>query len=143
MKSEHLLISSLFSPVGRWVSGGLLLGAAFLPTGTIHQGPVLCVFRYLTDINCPGCGITRALVHFCHGEFTLAFQFHLFGPFLFTLMLLSFVLAFIPPGRRQRLGASKWLRLYAALEPAFFVNWGLWAAWRLGRELIEKSNALS
>ena len=143
MKRQRLLIDSLFHPVGRWISGALLLGAALMPTGTIHQGPVLCLFRYLTDLHCPGCGITRSLVHFCHGDFALAFQFHLFGPFLFSFMLMSFVLAFIPSHRRQGMGAENWLRLYAAIEPALFVNWGIWAAWRLARELSEHPITLS
>lgn len=33
-----------------------------------------CPFRFLTGLNCPGCGVTRALHQLLHGHFEAAFM---------------------------------------------------------------------
>lgn len=33
-----------------------------------------CVFRALTDLECPGCGVTRAAHRLLHGDFAGAFR---------------------------------------------------------------------
>ena len=35
-----------------------------------------CPFKALTGIPCPGCGMTRAVLHACKGEFREAFYYH-------------------------------------------------------------------
>lgn len=45
---------------------------AALPTALVEQGPVLCLFRRLADLECLGCGMTRAMVALLNGEWQAA-----------------------------------------------------------------------
>lgn len=53
--------------------------------------PVMCSFRQLTGMNCPGCGLTRSFSFMAHGRVLDAFQVNWFGPAAF-----GFVAAQIP-----------------------------------------------
>lgn len=52
-------------------------------------GGGLCIFRLLTGIPCPGCGMTRALAAVLRGDAASAFSFH---PLWWTLPLLLLLL---------------------------------------------------
>ena len=43
----------------------------------------VCMFNNLTNLPCPGCGLTRSFVYFGHLEFVKAFAMNPFGPILF------------------------------------------------------------
>lgn len=43
---------------------------------------MICLFRRLTGIPCPGCGMTRAFAHLAKGEWAAAWANH---PFSFVL----------------------------------------------------------
>ncbi len=45
-----------------------------------RTGPVLCTFKNLTGVGCPGCGLTRSLNATMHLELATAFRDHAFGP---------------------------------------------------------------
>ena len=51
-------------------------------------GVVLCPFRALTGLPCPGCGMTRAFCSMGHGEFARAFGYNALAPFVFAGALL-------------------------------------------------------
>lgn len=56
------------------------LGAAFvISPDRVEDGPVICPFRRLTGLPCPGCGLTRSWVHLAHGRWDDAFAAHPFG----------------------------------------------------------------
>lgn len=50
----------------------------------------MCLFKHFTGIPCPGCGLTRAFLHFFEGNLSEAFYFHpLFWlvPIIFVVIL--------------------------------------------------------
>lgn len=51
--------------------------------------PVLCTFRNLTGLDCPGCGLTRSFVFLGHGQLGSAFQMNWLGPPLFAAVALQ------------------------------------------------------
>ncbi len=63
-------------------AGILLLGATGLGVGVMvfffnpstHGFYPVCLFHVLTGLNCPGCGMTRALHALLHGNFLLALK---------------------------------------------------------------------
>jgi hypothetical protein len=48
--------------------------------------PTLCPFRWLSGLDCYGCGLTRSFVFMGHGELSSAFGVHKLGPALFSLV---------------------------------------------------------
>lgn len=66
----------------------LALSAAVLATSrALHaDGPglTLCLFRALTRVPCPSCGLSRAFIAMAHGEPARAAALHPLGPGLFV-----------------------------------------------------------
>ena len=83
-----------------------------------------CMFRLLTGLTCPGCGITRALHQVLHGHFIHAFTlnplFILLSPFLLFAFLRYTVI--VMRGRVPRLNALPAVYIYAL----FFVILSFW-----------------
>ncbi len=54
-----------------------------------------CVFRVVTGVPCPGCGLTRAGIAFLHLDFRLAFFYHpmvfLILPGIFYILIQSLI----------------------------------------------------
>ncbi len=48
-----------------------------------------CIFRRLTGVPCPMCGMTTSLAHMARGEFVAALNAHLLGPGLYVLAFLA------------------------------------------------------
>jgi hypothetical protein len=48
------------------------------------EGPrfVVCLFRRLTGVPCPGCGLTRSWAHLAKGEWSASLRAHPLGPLL-------------------------------------------------------------
>ena len=71
--------SATFSP---GVFAGVVLGATAIGVGAMvfffnpstHGFYPVCLFHALTGLNCPGCGMTRALSALLHGNFLLALK---------------------------------------------------------------------
>jgi len=47
--------------------------------GNIEQAQSLCVFKMLTGLPCPGCGITKSLIFLYQGDLDKSLHYHLFG----------------------------------------------------------------
>ncbi|MDE0185861.1 MAG: DUF2752 domain-containing protein [Candidatus Poribacteria bacterium] len=62
-----------------------------------------CLFRVITDMSCPGCGMTRACVSLAQGNITAAWHFH---PFVYFIVPLALGISCVPT-RLQ----DTWLRL--------------------------------
>lgn len=54
-----------------------------------------CMFRKLTDLECPGCGMTRATYALLHGKFSEAFQLNPVGIILLPVALVMIGLELI------------------------------------------------
>ena len=87
-----------------------LIGLAFVSIYTAwsgilpdEMGLIPCLFHLITDISCPGCGMTRACVSLVQGKFTAAWGYH---PFAFFVVPLALGVSFAP----TRLGDT-WLKL--------------------------------
>jgi len=55
-----------------------LLAAGLLRMETLETVP-LCLFRFLTGLPCPGCGMTHSLLHAFQGEWAAAWVHHPLG----------------------------------------------------------------
>jgi hypothetical protein len=74
------------APVGLGVAalaGCIALGLV----GTGDDGPVLCPFREVTGLDCPGCGMTRAVAHVSRGRVGTALDYNLFLVVLIPVLL--------------------------------------------------------
>jgi hypothetical protein len=52
--------------------------------------PHTCASRAWFRLDCPGCGLTRSMIHLAHGHWTAATRVHRLGPLLATALLLQF-----------------------------------------------------
>ncbi|MBS4753199.1 DUF2752 domain-containing protein [Nocardioides sp. zg-ZUI104] len=80
---------------------GLGVGALLSPY-SIEDGPVLCPFRRLTGLPCPGCGMTRSWVYLTHGWWQDSFLAHPFGAVAAATVLTLAVLVLRARLRRTR-----------------------------------------
>ncbi len=84
----------------RAASGRALLGllalslALMIPLDSFDQLPSFCLFKLVFHRECLGCGMTRAVLHCLHGDFSGAWQFNN-GIAIFFPILLSALLVFI------------------------------------------------
>lgn len=70
---------------------GLAVGAV-LPPDWVLNGPQLCIFRLMSGMPCPGCGLTRAVVLAMHGDLTGSLYYHPLGLlFVVSALLLAAV----------------------------------------------------
>jgi len=87
-----------------------------------------CVFRFMTDKPCGGCGATRMVFRFFEGKPVEAF---LLNPFMFVAIAFGVNLLLLKVLFKRRLEfsgpRSAWVVLSVALVAAFLVNW--WYIW--------------
>jgi len=80
MKKQHLrnviIISLVFAPI-------VLL---FFPANYFDTGQTICPSKRFLDIECLGCGLTRATQHFIHLEFKTAWEYNKLIVIVFPLM---------------------------------------------------------
>ncbi|OLE52554.1 MAG: hypothetical protein AUG51_17390 [Acidobacteria bacterium 13_1_20CM_3_53_8] len=54
-----------------------------------EAGLILCPFRALTGLRCPGCGMTHAFCAIAHGHLWRAIEYNPFSPLLFLAGVLA------------------------------------------------------
>jgi len=112
------LYSFLFHRRASYGAIGLILLAAALPSD--GAGIPICLFRYLTGLPCPGCGLTRSFSSILHLHFAAAYDYQPFGFLFLPLFALVALHLFLPARVRER--CESFLRSHHAL--ARRVYWG-------------------
>ncbi len=109
--------------------------AALLSPARVDQGPVLCPFRRLTGLPCPGCGLTRSWVDLMHGHVVDAMAVHPFGAV--TLALAGVLVVAVGTAVVRRTPLPTYAEVFARsrgrrrLLAAIVVAWLAFAAGRL------------
>jgi hypothetical protein len=115
------------------VAGVAALGASLLLSPDhIEDGPVICPFRRLTGLPCPGCGLTRSWVYLTHGWWRESFLAHPFGPLFAAVMVALAVVAV--RARVRRTGSPSIERLVR--HPAAVVVLAAWLGFALVRAVL-------
>jgi hypothetical protein len=81
---------------------------------------VLCPFRLITKLPCPGCGMSRAFLSIGQLKFQQAVNYNIFSPLLFLLMI-SYL---IPNIYNSVIRIMLKYRLQWALLVIILINWG-------------------
>ncbi len=108
-------IRSLLSRMARRYGVVLLFLAVYLTVSYFFTGSP-CVFRLLTGVPCPGCGLTRAFFALFRFDFGQAFFFH---PFIFLLIPIA-VFILVEGGIRGK-PLKKYYPLFIAAAACFFL----------------------
>lgn len=69
----------------------------------LTEGPTLCTFRRLTGWDCPGCGLTRSVVAFVHGDLSASLRAHPLGGAMIVGFLVLWTTALVAWARGGRL----------------------------------------
>ena len=93
---------------------------------------VLCPWRRLTGTNCPGCGMTRALMALLRGDLDHALGMHPLSPVVLALIVATTALACWDLARGTDRFGRAWdraaLPTALLLTLALLVTWG-WKGW--------------
>jgi hypothetical protein len=101
--------------------------AAYLSLGPLPV-PGMCIFKDLTGIPCPGCGLARSTVAAIHGELGASVAFHRLGiptlVYIFLQLLFRLGRVAFPRGTAPIAGGERWLnRGLIVLGCCFMLNW--------------------
>lgn len=87
------------------ILSSLIIASYFLKV-TEQQSPFSCIILAFTGIPCPGCGLTRSFVAMAHGRIGESFYYHLFGPLLFIIFIISSVHLLLEILRKKQIKAQ-------------------------------------
>ncbi len=97
------VFKALFGPGTTYFSMVVLGGSFIMPTTGI--GFVLCWFKNITGLPCPGCGLTRSIACISHLHFAESLHYHPFGPLIYVVAIASVAAKIAGPARRAKLAA--------------------------------------
>jgi len=75
------------------------------PIAFLSEVP-LCAIRFITDVTCPGCGMTRAMLSLGKMDFQGAYLYHPLSFPLFAIATLYAIRGSVPFARYHRLGVG-------------------------------------
>lgn len=106
----RILMQPVLQPASRVLAVVILAASFIFSPGRL--GPDLCPLHRMTGLPCPGCGVTRGLMHFSHGEVSLALGANPWVLVLWPVLALLAVSALAPAPVMARFDA-----FVARLEP--------------------------
>ncbi|MCI0361992.1 MAG: DUF2752 domain-containing protein [Planctomycetaceae bacterium] len=81
--------------------------------------PELCMFRRLTGLGCPGCGMTRCFISLAHGDLRMAWHYNPAGPLLFAMLAFQIPFRLVQLARirsgRPELRMGRWPQWFFGL----------------------------
>ena len=107
---NHTLLARLFL-IGL---GAVGLYTAVSEISTEDVSLIPCIFHSLTELACPGCGMTRACVALVQGKLGIAWYYH---PFSFLVVGLAIAVAFFPMRLKQT-----WSRCSSATQNLIVIS---------------------
>ena len=108
-------------------AGVLLVSFAWVPSGL--SGLRVCWFRRLTELPCPGCGLTRSFCAISHGQFAEAWSQNPFGYVFYAvavLLLVETLLLFAFPALKFRIAWSRMCTVGVPLLVGAMLAFGIW-----------------
>ena len=70
----------------------LLFGMLFVLIAISGTIKIDCIFKSLSNISCPGCGLTRSFRALLRFDIISAFKYNIFGPILFIIIIIGIIL---------------------------------------------------
>jgi hypothetical protein len=61
------------------------------PIDYFDEGQIVCISRLLLDKECPGCGITRAMMHLSHFDYKSALYFNKLSFIVLPLLIYLYI----------------------------------------------------
>jgi hypothetical protein len=97
---------------------GLALGAVAVAARLVPPDRPLpfsvCGWKALTSIDCPGCGLTRAVCHALHGDLAGSIDLHVAGPAVALALIVGALWLLAEAATARPLGAALRPRLITA-----------------------------
>jgi hypothetical protein len=86
---------------------------------------VPCIFHWLTELDCPGCGITRSLIAMFFWSPQVSFYFHPLGPLLAGLALFYWLTFLFEPIGCWYAKAIRFLKTHSTSVLLVILAWGV------------------
>lgn len=99
-RRQRFLIGGAFASV--------FLIAGVIQPNTVVNGPVTCLLKWCTGMDCPFCGMTRAFVFAAHGNLTAANQFNPAWPIAAIIILTVVILCWRDARTGSNLAGQLW-----------------------------------
>ena len=62
-----------------------------MPADFFDHGQSICLSQLFFDYQCPGCGMTRSIMHYIHGEFKTGYMFNNISVIVFPILVYLWV----------------------------------------------------
>lgn len=89
-----------------WLALIAIVASFLLPTE--GAGIKLCATKFLFDVPCPGCGLTRSVTNVSHLQPIEAWNYHPFGLIIHPFFCVAALFLLLPDRARKRIGV--WCR---------------------------------
>lgn len=89
-----------------FISLSLIIASLYLDTSPLPFNT--CLFKLVTDLPCPSCGLTHSFISLGHRHLKEAFFYNIMGPFLYLFTLLVLFIAFYDLFSRKNILFQLW-----------------------------------